>query len=498
MQDKQPNVSGDDNLIDLKEIFIFFWKKRKTVIRIVASSFVIMLLVCAAVFCFCPRKKVYSVSMSILLEQKNGQYLYPSGKPFSSADLLSHPVLWQVYEDCNLKEVVDFDRFQRSFFVSQHNPAYAKVDAQYQAKLNQKNITIVDVKQLERDYQEALDLSRSSLLTVSMIPDFPVSNLLATRIIKAVPQVWFDVYSKLEARPYPQMETSASMRELKKKIGKEGQLVVLEKSRQFCQQLIKMCDLLNNMLQGKNISLKSGEFIGDIRASLVSLNRYQINVLYQYVLTHPEYQGAFDRIFLESCLQNVNMDLARVKSKYDGAVESLNLVSSAQFAKPASEGAGSASVQLDGGIFHSIADLVRRDSTNDLRRIYAEKTMDYKEQSADLESDRIRYQDILGTLERNKVNGVKYTTITREQFTGHMQAMFDELLFLGDQVIQFRDRIIREFLSSRQFCAVSKDTKLISDPVYPLKRIFAGFFVLWLLVNFSWMVYLFCNREKAA
>lgn len=502
MQENRPEAAVDDGMIDIKEILSVLRKNRKSILRFGLGTLGITLLICAAFFCLCPRTDIYSVSLSILLEQKNGQYLYPSGRPFSSADLISHPVLWEVYENCNLKDTVTFEKFQRSFFISQQDPKFAKIDAQFQAKLKKKDVSIVDVKQLEREYLEELNRNRSAQLTISMIPTFPVGRQQASRILNAVPETWFTVYSKLEARPYPQIETSSNMQTLKRKIGKEGQLVLLEKSRQFCQQLINMCDLLNNMLQGKNISLKSGEFIGDLRANLTSLMRYQINVLQQYVLTHPEYQRTFDRIFLESCLQNVNMDLERMRAKYDGAVESLNLVSATRTVKTGSAAAaaggnGSAiTMQLDNGIFNSMAELIRNDATNDMRRVYAEKTMNFKEQSADLEADRKRYQEILGVLDQNRANKGKYTALTPEQFNAHMQTMFDELLKLGDQVVQFRDRVINEFLSSRQFCAINKDTKLVSEPVLPMKRVLAGLILLWMLLNFCRIVSLFYSRKE--
>lgn len=499
MQEKH-SMPPDEDVIDVMEFFAFLRANRRRLLLFGAGSLLITLLLCAAVYCLCPRKTIYSTSVTILLDQQNGQYVYPSGRQFSNADLLSQPVLWKVYQDCNLQDTVTFEKFQRSFFISRRDPEIAKVNARFREKFRQKNLTLVDVKQLERDYSEELSLSRTSLVTVSMLPNFPIGRQQAERIINAVPETWFDIYSVVEARPYPQIETSSAMRKLRDEIGKDGQLVLLEKSRQFCHQLIKMCDLLNKMLQGQNIALKSGEFIGDIRARLVSLDRYQLSVLQQYVLTHPEYQAAFDRIFLESCLQNIELDLARVRAKYDGTVDSMSMLTSNRGKIGGGTAAGGANapltMQLDNGIFDSLAEMIRNDATNTLRKLYAEKSMDFKEQCADLEADKKRYEQILGILDKKKQEAKNYTTISKEQFNAHMRAMFDDLLALGDKVVMFRDRVIREYLTSRQFYAAKKDVREISDRSLPVLRIVAGILVLWLLLNVCRPIFLFLNREK--
>lgn len=496
-----PQEKRDADYIDLKEILTFFRQKKRPILRVALVSLVFTVLLLAVLFLLCPRVQVYSNTITILLEQRDQKTLYPSGRAFSSADLLSRPVLWKVYEDCNLKDQVKFEKFQQSFFISQNDSEIAKVDAQFQAKLNKKNITVVEVEQLEREYREAISRAQTARLTISMIPTFPVGRQQATRILTAIPQAWYEIYSKIEAQQYPQMETTSRMQELSKMVGKDGQLILLEKSRQFCRQLMSMCDLLNKMLMGKNVTLPTGEFLGDIRARLVSVDRYQISVLQQYVLMHPEYQGVFDRIFLESCLQNVELDLVRVKAKYEGAVESLNLITANRYAGTAGAARATGSpltLQLDNGFFNSIAELIRNDATNDLRKVYAEKTMEYKDQCAELEAEKNRYLQILGVLDRKKTSNMTGTTIKPEQFYTHVRAMFSELFTLGNKVVQFRDQIVDNYLSSRQFCAVSKDVLRIADPVLPLKRLALGILVLWFTLNLGWIFFKFCTRQKNA
>lgn len=498
MHENRP-VSQEESSVDLMEVFAFLRSNRKHFLAVSGGSLVIALLVGAAIFCFCPRTSIYSGNVNILLEKNKDQYLYPSAKPFSSADLLSRPVLKKVYEDCALQKTVSFGDFQKSFFIAQSNSKLASLDAQYREKLNRKNITLVEIAKLERMYREEAERLQSSQLTIAMVAKFPVGRQQAARIVNAIPQAWYEIYSKLEAQRYPQMDAVSQMQELQKLVGKESQLILLEKSRQFCLSLIKMCDFLNNMLQGKNISLPTGEFLGDIRDRLVSLDRYQISVLRQYVLTHPQYQGAFDRIFLDSSLQNIEFELFLQKTKYEGVLNAINVLNAPLQSRAAGTNTASGetpqmTLQLDNNVFSSIAELIRKDQTNVLRREYAEQAMISKDACAELEAEKMRCQQLIKLLGKKTADDA---SVKPEIFYGQMRNMFNDLFALGNKMTQFRDKIVNEFVSSRQFCAVDKDVRLISEPSFPIFRICVGVFVLWLLLNFTWIFVKFCTRQKA-
>ena len=123
---------------------------------------------------------------------------------------------------------------------------------------------------------------------------------------------------------------------------------------------------------------------------------------------------------------------------------------------------------------------------------------EYEQLAAELEAEKNRYLQILGVLDRKKTSNMTGTTIKPEQFYTHVRAMFSELFTLGNKVVQFRDQIVDNYLSSRQFCAVSKDVLRIADPVLPLKRLALGILVLWFTLNLGWIFFKFCTRPKAA
>ena len=469
------------------DIFLFIKKHPKKLFMPAGISLIFVLLLIAISWCLLPRNSHYVQKITILLENRNNQQVYPSGKPFSNADCLSPLVLQQVYRDNHLETRVPFEQFCRMFYVSNADFRLAAINALFSEKMNKKNISIVDMNRLEKEYREEIAKNGLGPLEISFSPDFAISESEAAKILNSIPQSWYAIYSKLEAQRFPQMETNASLQEFRRSIGQGGQLILLEKSRIFCEQLIQMCDQLNEMLQGQNVSLPDGEYLGDIRKQLLSLKRYQIDVFLQYVLAHRELQGAYDQIFLKSRLKQLEYELVRMNNKYQGVLDSMQIISDTQPHNNVSDTKNknsSLTLQLDNGFFNSLVELIRHDATNEMRKTYAGKSLKYKETIAEMEAEK---EYCLQMLEMRKNESAvpidKQTLISREKFQKNMQDMLNELEQLNTKVTQFRDLIVSQYLSSRQFYAVDSPVSFSSELCYPMKRISLGMLLLWLLGN---------------
>ena len=496
--------------ISFAQIYAFLRKNAKKMLWVGGFSLVVVFFVIIAVYCFTPRVRSYQAVVSLSLTNKNGQFFYPSGKQFSSADMISPPVLRKVYSSIGLEKQVPFEDFVGSFYIAQANMKKAFLDAQFQARMNVRNINVVQLSKLEQEYQEAVTAMRSSQVIIAMSPKFPVNNALAARILNAIPQAWFDIYSVQEAARYPAPVPVQQIQILAQGMGKDGQLILLEKSRLYCRQLSRMCEFMNGMLQGRNIVLPSGEVLGDLRSRLQLLERYQINVLLMYVLEHPEFYGAFDRIFLESRVKNVEFELRRVMGKYEGVIAAMEALiadgAPRSVAQPldgksksveggASAGIAPVTLQLDAGFFASIAQLIRNDINNDMRRTLAEKTMTYRDDWAELEAERIRYQDILDAVDGKKVSKSQ-SSINKDKFYAMLREMIGELFTLCNKVKDFRDLILKEEFTSRQFCSMDSEIRASAAPLYPVKRITLGLLAVWVLMNLGYVFFLFQFRRE--
>ena len=493
MNHEQENPAETDTYtqdLSMREIMTFAKLRSKRLLLRAGFSLIFLLLVLLLIYAFSPRTATWNRDIMILLPKTDNQIQYPSGSIFSAADLLSTPVMQEVYQNNNLKNRIDFSDFRSTFFIAGNNMKRAFLDAEYRGKMAKKNLTVIDLQNLEREYKQELLALSTEQLTISMIPENAMSKTEITKILNEIPETWYRIYSKLEAKKFPQIDLSTMRQEILQASKQPGRLILLDKTRVYCDQLLKICSTLNEMLQGKNISLPSGEFLGDIQQQLRDLQQYKIAVFHQYILMNSAYQGVFDKIFIYSKLQNIDQELMKINKKYEGTFTAIKLLqtptSSIEEKKAAPSGTEiqtPVTFQLDNSFFAQFAEMVRNDINNTLRATSAKKILEYTDNRAELEAGKLYFQNLLSTVGNNKQTEV---TLKPEQFNSLLQEMYSELFAVGSKVVQFRDKILNEYLTSRTFYAQLGNVQYCSEFRFPVVRIYLGLFGIWIAINLVW------------
>ena len=201
MADAQNNIQATDDYasdLSVKEIITFFKLRKRRLLLRAGISFVLMLLVFLLLYAFTPRNAIWSRNITLLLPRNDNVPLYPSGKPFSTSDLLTPSVLREVYNANNLKGRIDFADFMSSFFMSDSNMEKTRLDAEYREKMNKRNISVIDLQNLEHEYRQKLQSLASEQLALSMKPEMPLSRVEITKILNSIPEVWFIATERVE------------------------------------------------------------------------------------------------------------------------------------------------------------------------------------------------------------------------------------------------------------------------------------------------------------
>ena len=474
--------------IGLTEIISFIKKYYKRLVAFAVISGFITLFLIAAFYFFLPKNEVFVSKISVQLQNKNGKLVYPSEKTFSANDIISSPVLQRVYAKNNLKNKLTFSEFSELFSLSGINMKKALLSVAYKNKLTKKNITIIDIKALEQEYQDALRSLEDNSVEISMIPTGKLNSQESAKLLREIPLEWFNIYSRHEAKIMPRIATTTQIQELRKSPINEGWLITLDKTRLACQNLQRGCSELNAMLMGQKVSLPSGEYLADLQNRLNILEKHRIRPTLLLVRETPGYKNPMDRLFLRSTIMLLERRIEVLKEKYEATVSAINILhpadntsASKQQLPPArSANAAPMTLNLDGNFFTSIITLIRNSETIALREKYAEAALVLKGEIAELESEKryynAIYQDLL------EVQPGK-NTLTTAQFHGLTKAMFDELLELSGKVNEFKEIILKNYLSNRNFFATSGEIQKSASFVFPFKKIALGLIFLLVLVN---------------
>lgn len=484
-----PENENHEDEISLKEIIAFLKKRMvKILLRgVVSLGFVLLILL--LLYAFLPYSSNFYRDIVLLLQKPDNVLCYPNGKAFSISDIISPLVLKEVYENNQLKDRIEFSKFRTLFSIANSEIKQEELDAEYRKKMSQRNLTVVDLQALEREYKLKKQTLSNDTLRIAMNPPSGFSRMEVTKIINEIPEAWFNIYSKLEAPKFPQIEASTHLKELRSQANRSGgYLILFEKTRLYNRQLLRMCAVLNEMLLGRNISLPSGEFLGDIQKQLESIDRYQLNVFRTYILMHPKYQGTFDKVFIYSNLQNIDQALIQVNIKHEGVMESLNILQSKipdASMKAAASGKkmdSGITLQLDESFFNQFADMVRNDINNALRATYAKKAMEYGEQRAELEAEKAYFQQLLKDMENSGKQQISYS-LNKDSLEQMLKGMYADLFSASSKVIQFRDMITTDYLSSRSFYVPVGNVQYQNEFRYPFRYFLIGLIAIWGLYN---------------
>jgi hypothetical protein len=101
-----------------------------------------------------PCERFASVTFRLLFEGVDkGQY--PNGMAFSIAEIVSTPVLTEVYASNRVEPYIpDFESFKNSIFMIEANPEVGLLDSAYQARLSDPKLTPVDRARIEDEFRK--------------------------------------------------------------------------------------------------------------------------------------------------------------------------------------------------------------------------------------------------------------------------------------------------------------------------------------------------------
>lgn len=494
-------LTFDDILLYIKRYFF------KIMIR-GALSVVLVIVLCLLAWLFMPYRVHYSMELENTLKKVNDTeankevYVYPNERAFNNLDVISSVVIRAVYDRLKLTDKIVYDEFASLFYIDNSSIKAALLDAEYGEKLSKKNLNVVNLGRLEREYNLKKSQIANDIFSVNMKPHEALTKNDCIQILGAIPEVWFQIYSKTEAAVLPNVELNTWKRDFANSIKtKENNLIVLEKARFYCILLDKCCRSLQIMMDGKNITLDSGEYLEDIKRKLQHILKFQIGFYSQYVVTSSKLFTPYDMLFLQRCALTTHQKLTRIDENIKHSIHAFEIIHNGTLSKStdtAGKGkAGQATVNMEfnDSVFTQISTLVRNDVTNELRSEIAKKIISLGDQRALIVAEMEYITSLLRVRER-KTAPIR-ELYTDAEFRAKLLAMQKDILETAEKVQQFRDKLTKEYLSSRTFYKPASDCiKVRKTSAISLRKLALGLLALCILANLGMICWDFKFKFK--
>ena len=481
-------AENDPQEIGIGDVLLVLKKCRKSIVLFFAVSALLTVFLIVAGYFLLPRQELYTNKILIQLQKSEEQIVYPSGKIFSANDIISTPVLRRVYERNKLEKRISFEDFSKLFSLSGSDLKKGMLLAAYESKFTRKNVTLAELKILEEELGKELQKLDHNVVGITVTSSWKFSSLELAKVLREVPLAWFEIYSLLEARTLPQMESVAQVRDLRNGSAVDGWLITLDRSMVVCGRLISGCQTLEQMLMGQKVTLPTGETLADLRLRLTDLEQRRIRPLLMF---DSEKNAGKNISWAVACLQasilETEQNISVLKGRCEGAAEAINILQpgsppnkkEVRLPKP-EQGEAPMTLNLDGNFFASLSSLILSAQSMALREKYALELFESKEKIAALLVKKDHYENMLRKLSQQKAGN---DTLSSLRFEKLVNAMLDELLLLCEKTNAFRDLVLKEFLSSRQFFATTGDVLKVSCFYFPYRYVATCLIFLWIAVN---------------
>ncbi|MCA1734255.1 MAG: hypothetical protein LC732_11705, partial [Acidobacteria bacterium] len=215
---------------------------------------------------------------------------YPNGTKFEATEILSAPVLLQVYNANQLDRYMQFSRFRSAVFVLQSNDALEQLIREYRARLSDPKLAAVDRERLEAEFaQKKASIAQSDYSLVLSVPEKApaVPRKLQAKVLSDLLQVWAQQTVQNKGVVLYDLSILSSGMFEQQALDTYDYVIALDMLRSRIRRVIGNIDQLHD-IQGSKV-VRSGEpdsaSLAELRVRLEDTLQFRVQPLLGLVLT---------------------------------------------------------------------------------------------------------------------------------------------------------------------------------------------------------------------
>jgi len=247
--------------------------------------------------------------------------LYPNGLTFSAVDVIAASVLDQVHARNELTEVCPIESFKAGFFVERRSVEAAFLDAEFQGRLADPRLTVVDRQNLAAEYEARREALPAMFQLVFVrptecegLPDVLMRKALADTLL-----LWAE--ESENARGVLQLPMDRFVPSVLDISADTGMRVVrAEMLRARLRRLAVSVAQVKARVGAVQVRTKDGTTVQQVETELDSLINAQ---LVPIVLAAGQMDGAAGRAWVESMLSSARVDASAAENRVHYSLNAL-------------------------------------------------------------------------------------------------------------------------------------------------------------------------------
>jgi len=186
-----PMESYDDE-ISLLPLIRTLWGYRRFIGAALGAIVILYLMAAVTAYLRQPAERHASLEFRLDFDGADrGEY--PNGLKFSRSEIISSPVVSQVYEVNDLRRYGTYEQFKSSVFIIESSQDLELLSREYQAKLADTRLSAVDRSRLEAEFRQKTEALRESQYTLNFMSSSSGANIpgpLMNKILNDILAIW--------------------------------------------------------------------------------------------------------------------------------------------------------------------------------------------------------------------------------------------------------------------------------------------------------------------
>jgi hypothetical protein len=239
-----------------------------------------------ALFVLAPSERVASLDFRLLFPGAEAN-TYPNGSPFSPSEIVSAPVIAEVFRLNELQRYGQPEDFKNALFIRQSNVALEMLEAEYNARLADDKLSPVDRSRIESEFRSKRESLRDPSFTITMhrterftsLPDELVHKILSDTL-----SAWARQAETLQGVARYQVPVVSTEVITKDVIEGSDYLVAADRLRSRAVAILGTIEQMRGVPGADTIRTSSDKVtLPEIRARLENLLRFELEPLVQII-----------------------------------------------------------------------------------------------------------------------------------------------------------------------------------------------------------------------
>ena len=458
--------SGNEYLAGRPRALLAYWP-------IFLGAVVVGILTTCAIYLQLPSGHHSTLKFRLLFDgAEDGEY--PSGVRFGANDIISKPILHEVYERNNLARFGAFDDFQTAFHVAiTPSPDLRGLASEYSIKLASRKLTAVDQARLEKEYKEKREgLSRGLDHELNMDLTMPVTsampNKTRVKVMKDLLNTWAEEAAETKGAVRYQIAVLSKNILPKEFILGEDFFVASDILRLKLRRVVRNIDQMLHLPGAMSFRTSQEKLsLSEIRMLLNDTHRFKLIPIMHQIRTFGLAENAErTRDYIQGRIYNIKLAKTTVAGRVKVLTEALAAYSQVprrtlglpQGARGTSGQAGAGDVpalipQIGDSFLDRIIEMAQVSDDLKFKQSYTDRITEEGLLEVEQEADLQLYTDMLEALTEKGTGEAKLTPEKRakavKEVKGRIQGVYEEMVTRVSQTESIYEEISTRNLNPR-------------------------------------------------